>query len=125
MQPHPTWDLFEQWRADDVVSDGIVAYTERAANIAGLDEPRRIVVGRITDRFLSVVGVLPAIGRPFNAGDFRAGHDDVALITDALWRRQFRAVPDIVGRALTLDDRRYIVIGVQRCWCRSSEIREP
>src|SRR5205807_1211285 len=41
----------------------------------------------------------------------RAGAD-VALISDSIWRSQFAAAPDVVGRAITLNARRFTIVGV-------------
>jgi putative ABC transport system permease protein len=52
------------------------------------------------------------MGRTLAAEDFQPGHEQVALITDRLWRRLYAASPDAVSRALTLDDRVYTIVGV-------------
>jgi putative ABC transport system permease protein len=112
VQPNPIWEVYQAWQADHVVFDAIGGYNERAANLSGAVEPQRILMGRVTDGFLQVAGVRPVIGRTLAAGDFEPGSEPVALITDRLWRRLYAASPDAVGRALTLDDRVYTIVGV-------------
>ena len=34
------------------------------------------------------------------------------LLSDALWRRRFGAAPDVIGRAITLDNQPYTIVGV-------------
>src|SRR4029079_15296114 len=36
----------------------------------------------------------------------------VVVLADSLWRRKFSADPGMIGRAITLDDESYTVIGV-------------
>ena len=36
------------------------------------------------------------------------------MLTDALWRRSFAADPSVIGRAITLDDAVYTIVGVAR-----------
>ena len=49
--------------------------------------------------FFQVLGVQPAMGRTFRPEDARNGAPPVVLLTDAWWRRQFNADPNIVGKA--------------------------
>ena len=50
--------------------------------------PPEQVLGRsVTVNFFSVLGVTPALGRAFNAGDDQ--NDRIVIISDALWRRRY------------------------------------
>jgi putative ABC transport system permease protein len=110
--PHPLWEVYQAWQADNVVFDGMAGYNERAANLSGEGEPQRILIGRVTEGFLEVTGVQPIVGRPFLAGDFQSGHERVALITHRLWRRQYGGSSDVIGRPLSLDGRPFTIVGV-------------
>jgi hypothetical protein len=66
----------------------------------------------ITATTLPILGVSPAIGRNFAPEEDRPGSDGVALLSDALWRRRFGAAQDITGRAMTLDNKPYTIVGV-------------
>ena len=76
-----------------------------------VDGPPEQVLGRsVTVNFFSVLGVTPALGRAFNAGDDQ--NDRIVIISDALWRRRYGADPGIVGRAIVMNDARREVVGV-------------
>ena len=62
--------------------------------------------------FLEVLGVHPAMGRLFTADDARNGAAPVVLLSDAWWRRQFNADPNIVGKAFDMNGQQTTVIGV-------------
>ena len=62
--------------------------------------------------FFNVLGVRPAMGRLFTADDARNGAPPVILLTDAWWRRQFNADPNIVGKAFDIDGQQTTVVGV-------------
>ena len=62
--------------------------------------------------FFQVLGVQPAMGRAFNADDARHGAPPVVLLTNAWWKRQFNADPNIVGKAFDMNGRQTTVIGV-------------
>jgi predicted permease len=60
--------------------------------------------------FFEVLGVRPRLGRLWTAAD--AAQGDVALVTDALWRRRFNNRARVEGATLSVGDNRYKVIGV-------------
>ena len=62
----------------------------------------------IADRGLfAVLGVEPLAGRTFRVDD-----ELVAVISEPLWRERFAGDRNVIGSAITLDDRTFTVIGV-------------
>jgi predicted permease len=66
----------------------------------------------VIHNFFQVLGVQPAMGRAFTPDDARDGAAPVILISDAWWRRQFNADPNIIGKAFDMNGRQTAVIGV-------------
>ena len=63
--------------------------------------------------FFEVLQERPALGRPFMEADCIApGANAVAVVSDELWRSQFAADPKIVGKTISLNRTRFVVIGV-------------
>jgi hypothetical protein len=62
--------------------------------------------------FFDVLEVRPAKGRLFRAEDGRNGASPVVVLSDAWWRTQFGADPNIVGKAFDINGRQTTVIGV-------------
>jgi len=62
--------------------------------------------------FFQLLGVEPAMGRAFRPEDALNGAAPVILISDAWWRTQFNADPDIVGKAFDMNGTQATVIGV-------------
>jgi predicted permease len=60
--------------------------------------------------FWDVLGVRPRIGRLWNADD--VAHGDVAIVTDALWRRRFGNRSRLDGATLSVGDNQYKIVGV-------------
>jgi putative ABC transport system permease protein len=60
--------------------------------------------------FFEVLGVQPRIGRLWTAED--AARGDVAVVTDALWRRRFNNRSRVNGATLEVGDNEYKIIGV-------------
>jgi predicted permease len=62
--------------------------------------------------FFETLGVQPAMGRLFRPEDANNGAAPVIVLTDAWWRRQFNADPNIVGKAFDMNGNQTTVIGV-------------
>jgi putative ABC transport system permease protein len=97
--------------ADDIFS-GPAAYTWGYANLSGIDEPQRLVGGRVTSSFFTVLRSSPAIGRAFSAEEDRFGNHRVALISYELWQNNFGGTADALNKTIRLDDETYTIIGV-------------
>ncbi|HEX7729108.1 MAG TPA: ABC transporter permease [Terracidiphilus sp.] len=66
----------------------------------------------VIHNFFKVLGVQPAMGRAFTEADAANGAAPVILLSNAWWRRQFNADPNIVGKAFDINGRQTTVIGV-------------
>jgi len=65
--------------------------------------------------YFTGLGVPAIIGRTFTPNDDKLGggpNGPVAVISDAFWARQFQRNPAAVGRAITLDQVQFTIIGV-------------
>lgn len=78
----------------------------------GNDSPVPATSIDVIANFFQVLGAHPAMGRLFTADDARKGAPPVILLSDAWWRRQFNADPNIVGKAFDINGRQTTVIGV-------------
>ena len=77
-------------------------------------ETAKPVTGAVAScNFFDVLQERPALGRPFVEGDCSApGGNPVTVLSDELWRSQFAADPKIVGKTISLNRTRFVVIGV-------------
>jgi len=62
--------------------------------------------------FFDVFGVKPAIGRVFQPGEEDPGRNNVAVLSDEVWRSVFDGKMDAVGSKVKLDGRWYTIVGV-------------
>ena len=72
----------------------------------------RVTGARVSAELFGVLGVTPARGRIFRAGEDQAARDAVVLLSDALWRTRFGADPGVVGRSIVVDGRSREIVGV-------------
>jgi putative ABC transport system permease protein len=106
------------WRRDRSAFVELAAMQFHGGNAAilgdteGDQDPVEIRTTRVSYNFVTALGVQPAIGRNFEQPEELPNAPRTALLTDALWRKQFRARPDIVGRNIALDGVPHQVVGV-------------
>lgn len=67
---------------------------------------------RVSPGLFEMLGVSPLMGRTFSAGEGRAGTDDVAVISERIWRSGFGADPGIIGKRIMANGLPLTVIGV-------------
>ena len=59
-----------------------------------------------------MLGVEPLLGRALNRADDVIGAENVIAISHGLWQRRYGGTRDVIGRALTLRERRFTIVGV-------------
>jgi putative ABC transport system permease protein len=108
----PTVPEFLDVRAWNRSFDAMAFLDHRDLLLTGGEEPTRVFGGRVTASFFRVLGADAALGRVFTDLDNQPGHEQVALLSDGLWRRAFGADPAVVGRVIQIDRRPHQVVGV-------------
>jgi predicted permease len=81
-------------------------------SLIGAGEAERVSARLISADFFSVLDVKPALGRTFAPGEDEPGVAPLVVISAGLWQRKFGSATDVVGKALTLDDKTYTIVGV-------------
>ena len=85
-----------------------------ASKVWGTEE--RISRASCSHQLFAVLGVSPALGRPFVAADAAPGSARVAILNHDFWRRRYGSRPDVVGQTLSLnfagERTDYLVVGV-------------
>ncbi len=104
----PEFLEFRDWNQS---FDSVGAYTVRAANL-GTDRPTRPVTALVTSELMPTLGVPPRVGRAFTREDTLPGAEDVAILSDGLWRTSLNANPAAVGQTLKIDGVPTRIVGV-------------
>jgi predicted permease len=106
--------LFMRRTSHSFESAAAYDYIPSNMNLVQSDEAIPLKALRATSDFFRVFAMDPAIGRGFNAQDMILNAPGVVVISDALWRERFSSDPNILGRAITLGNQPYSIIGVAR-----------
>jgi len=83
-----------------------------SVNVTGLAEPEQVSGLDVTDGLLGILGVQPVLGRPFTRYDDSPGSPETIMISYGYWQRKFGGDRGVIGRAITVDARQRIIIGV-------------
>ena len=93
-------------------------YHQESLTLARGDEPRRLQGSSVSADLFPTLGVAPLIGRTFAHQDDREGAPGTLMLSYALWRTQFGADANVVGRTVTArvdtgdGESQYTIIGV-------------
>jgi putative ABC transport system permease protein len=104
---------FADLRGRNRVFSGLLAYRPTVLDVGRGNETRRVQAALVSSEYFSVLGAGIARGRAFLPEEERHAHGElVAVISDRLWRGLFDANPDLPGAPVTLNGRRFTIVGV-------------
>ncbi len=104
--------LYFTYREENRVFQDVSIWTGDSWTVTGLGEAERAQGLSVSHRFLSVLGVEPALGRGFIAADDDPSGERAVMLADSYWRTRFGADRSAVGRRILLDGNAATVIGV-------------
>jgi predicted permease len=81
-------------------------------NLTGGDHPERLEFLAISPDYFNILGVQPQLGRLIDARDTAEGFAEAAVISDALWHKEFGGDRSVIGRRVRLDNDLYTIVGV-------------
>jgi predicted permease len=107
--PYPN---FRDWQRENQTFSSMAISRGFGFSLTGTGEAERVSAQLISADFFSVLGIKPLLGRAFVPGEDENGASPVAVISAGFWQRKFGAVPEVLEKSLTLDNRTYTIVGV-------------
>jgi predicted permease len=104
-------ELFDYQARPDLFA-GAVGIVAISANVTGGDAPARVEMLLVSWNYFAVLGIAPQHGRVLGAEDEVPGNANVAVVSDAFWRRHMNADPLAIGRTIVIDTDAVQVVGV-------------
>ena len=94
--------------------ESLAAISQSLPTLSGDNrDAERVSAMRASAGYFKMIGVTPALGRPFtDAEDQPGAARRVAILTDGLWRRRFEADPAVLGKPILLSGTPFVVVGV-------------
>jgi hypothetical protein len=106
-------NLVDFGSANDVLTD-LAGYSNPLPLSLSTDAaPERVFMQLVTGNYFDVLGLKPAAGRFFLAGEDRTpGTHPVVVVGHGFWQRRFGGDPGAVGRTLTLNRIPFTIVGI-------------
>jgi putative ABC transport system permease protein len=90
----------------------VMTFETGGRNLTDHGTPERLVIEEVTASYFGTLGMMPALGRPFDSAENAEGSQFVAVITHAFWHRRFAGDPNVLERTITLNNRAHRIVGV-------------
>src|SRR6267143_1345759 len=101
---------YVDWRTQNRVFTDMAATRFTTASLTGDGQPEQLSGKKVTPNFFDVLGVQPAVGRPFTNEEDKA-QTPVVVLSYNLWRRRFGGDEAIIGREILLNGVQTKVVG--------------
>ena len=88
------------------------AFFSAGVTLVGVGEPVRVPAAAVSAELLPILGVRPLMGRVFDTTSATPSDDDAAVIGYGLWQSHFGGDPNVLGKAIRIDDTPRVVVGV-------------
>src|SRR5712664_163349 len=102
---------YVDWRAQNRVFTDMAATRFTTASLTGDGQPEQLSGKQVTPNFFDVLGVQPAVGRPFTPEEDQA-RSPVVVLSYGVWRRRFGGDETLIGREILLNGVQTKVVGV-------------
>jgi predicted permease len=103
---------FRDWQRTSKSFQSIAAYGGDGFILDAGGEPKLVIATSVTSNFFATLGVKPALGRDFVDGEDQPDGPHLVILSDAFWRSEFGARPDIVGVTIRFDGKPVTIVGV-------------
>ena len=103
---------FRDWNEQNKTFDHLAAVHGWDANLTGEGVAERVEGYQVTADFFTLLGIAPQLGRQIGSTDFEHGVGQVVVLSHGFWQQHLGGDPNIVGRNLLLNGRKFAVIGV-------------
>ena len=107
---------FSDWRNLNESFEDLAAYFAffdyGSYTLTGSGEPERLRGVGVSQNFLDLLGVNPAIGRNFEDDECVWNGKEAALLSHGFWTNRFGSDPGIVGQSITLNNKATTIVGV-------------
>jgi putative ABC transport system permease protein len=90
----------------------MAAVLSTSMSLTGEGEPEQLRVQMVSGSFFPLLGVRALEGRTFVAADDGPEERGAVMLSEGLWRRRYGGRADVIGRVVTLSDRRVEIVGI-------------
>jgi len=108
-----SYPVFEQLQLHSHVMEGLAGFNEDSMNVTVRGHAQRANVDMVSGNFFNVLEAWPQLGRALQPSDDQRGAPNpVAVISDALWTREFGRSPAALGQTINVNQSLFTIVGV-------------
>jgi len=106
----PDFLEYQEWQAQATSFSGMAGFRIAGYSITGDGDPEQVKGASATPGFFDLLGVPARLGRTFSQSDVNG--PSIVVIGYSLWQRRFGGSSEVLGRAISLNAKPYLIIGV-------------
>jgi predicted permease len=100
------------WQERSRTIESFAYFDSASAYLLSKNAEQKISSVRASANLFSLLGAAPALGRTFTSSEQQPGKEDLAVLSDLVWRTQFHADPKVLGQTVKIDNTSVTIIGV-------------
>jgi macrolide transport system ATP-binding/permease protein len=109
----PSYPDYVDYKDHNSTLSGLATFSPSTLHLSTGTEATRVSGSLVSGNYFNVLGVRAVTGRLLSTeDDVASGANPVAVLSQELWRRQFKAPANIVGQTIRLNGYPFTVIGV-------------
>jgi len=98
---------YRAWKERNHVFTSVDVYRPERNTLNKPDSPEQVSGALVSDGFFRTLGVTPALGRDFYAGEDRPSAPRTTVLSYAAWKSRFGGDPRVLGHSVRLDGEAY------------------
>lgn len=110
--PNPPDGHALRWWGQNPAFEALATYRSGGIDASGGDQENQLMGAVVSASFFRVVGITPALGRPFLESEEHAGAAHAVVISDSLSAKMFGSARAALTRELILNGEPYTIVGV-------------
>jgi macrolide transport system ATP-binding/permease protein len=100
------------WKSRNDVFSSLDVWNQRGYMLSTPEGVQLVRGARVSDGFFRTLGVVPALGRDFYAGEDLPSAPHSVMLSYAAWQKRFAGRPDAIGQSVTLSGIPWTIVGV-------------
>jgi putative ABC transport system permease protein len=92
--------------------DDVACYIADVGVVQGKNGSVSVSMTRTTPNLFNILGVQPVIGRTFSEAEGQIGGPQAVLLAEGMWKDNFGADPQIIGKTVRVNSQERLVVGV-------------
>jgi macrolide transport system ATP-binding/permease protein len=103
---------YRAWKQRNRSFTSLDVYRPERDTLNKPEGPEEVSGALVSDGFFRTLGVAPALGRDFFAGEDRPSASRTTILSYAAWKRRFGGDESVLGRTIRLNGESYTIIGI-------------